>query len=118
MQKLIYFMMAALMVVGAISCKKTEKNDNPLLEGTQWEYMGDTRSQVEDAMILSFDAKTFTLSEDLVRSVVPDRIRQGTFVYKKPKLTMEFADGSAWNGIVSDDYIDFGDIGQFKKVKL
>ena len=117
MKKFLFFLMAALVLIGAISCKKTEKNDNSLLEGTQWEYMGDTRAQVEDAMIISFDVKTFTLSEYLVRSVKPDRIRQGTFVYKKPKLTMDFADGSAWNGIVSDDYIDFGDVGQFMKVK-
>ena len=27
------------------------------------------------------------------------------------------ADGTVWNGIVSDEYIDFGDKGQFEKLE-
>ena len=107
--------MMAFLATCAMSCKKTEKNDNALLQGTQWIYMGGTKALVDDAMYLSFDAETFTLSAILVRGMAPDKVRQGTFLYKKPKLTMDFADGAVWHGIVSDEYIDFGDNGQFKK---
>lgn len=79
--------------------------------------MSDTKAVVEDALYLTFDAETFTLSQYLVRSVTPDKVRQGTFLYKKPKLTMDFADGTVWKGIVSTDYIDFGANGQFERLK-
>ena len=108
--------MLAFLAICAISCKKTEGNDNALLQGTRWIYMG-TKAVVDDALYLSFDAETFTLSEYLVRSVSPDKIKQGTFLYKRPKLTLDFADGTVWNGIVSNEYIDFGDKGQFEKIE-
>ena len=79
--------------------------------------MGASKAVVDDAMFLSFDAQTFTLSEYLVRSVAPSKIKQGTFLYKKPNLTLDFTDGIAWKGIVSDKYIDFGINGQFERVE-
>lgn len=116
MKRLFFYLMLSLAAICALSCKKTEKNDNALLQGTQWKYMEGTKALVDDVMYLSFDAETFTLSGILVRGMIPDKIRQGTFLYKKPKLTMDFAEGTVWQGIVSDEYIDFGSNGQFEKV--
>ena len=109
--------MLAFAATCVLSCKKTEGNDNSLLQGTRWIFMDDTKAEVDNTLFLSFDAETFTMSEYAVRSVEPDIIHQGTFIYKKPRLTMNFSDGTVWKGIVSDEYIDFGDEGQFKKVK-
>lgn len=100
MKRLFICLMLAILATCAMSCKKTETNDNTLLQGTRWIYMGDTKALVDDPMYLSFDAETFTLSGILVRSMVPDKIKQGTFLYKKPKLTMDFADGTVWQGKV------------------
>lgn len=117
MKRLFFSLMLAFLATCALSCKKSEGRDNSLLQGTRWIYMSDTKAVVEDALYLTFDAETFTLSQYLVRSVTPDKVRQGTFLYKKPKLTMDFADGTVWKGIVSTDYIDFGANGQFERLK-
>jgi hypothetical protein len=109
--------MLAFAVTCAFSCKKSEGNDNALLKGTQWIFMDDTRAVVDNTLYLSFDAETFTMGEYIARSVEPAKIRQGTFLYKKPWVKMDFSDGTVWKGVVSDEYIDFGDEGQFKKVE-
>ena len=117
MKRLLFCLVLAFVATCALSCKKTEGKDNALLQGTRWIYMGKTKAVIEDGLYLSFDAETFTLSEYIVRSVSPDKIKQGTFLYKKPKLTLDFADGTVWEGIVSAEYIDFGTNGQFAKLE-